>query len=132
MAIPTGLRLIGIGLGAGATRLPPDTNFWKPLSTEDVVALVSGTRDGFAELGFETDLEGDFCSGRDRLRELNLHDCLVLRIAVIRLNEVHGGGEIAHAFDFKLGHIVIGAELLFPLAAVVARASAPTNFTNET
>src|SRR3954452_21519260 len=132
MAIPTGLRLIGVGFGARATRLPPDTDFGEPLSAEDVIAFVSGTRDGFAELCFETDLEGDLCAGRDRPRELNFHDGLVLRITVIGLNEVHCGGEIAHAFDFKLGHIVIGADLLFPLAAVVARASAPTNFTNET
>src|ERR1035437_2993488 len=95
--------------------LPPDTDLGKPLPGKQEGALVSSARDNLREGRLELDFELHILPRLDRTRQLQLEDRLVVRVTVIRRDELHLLGQVSHAGDLKGSHLVRAIILRFPL-----------------
>jgi len=79
---------------------PPDPDFGEPLADHIEIAHVSCARYYLRHLIFEGDFELHVGTSSDRLWQPDLHDCVVFRVGVVGLREVHGAGDVSHSDDF--------------------------------
>ena len=70
--------------------VPEDAGLGVPLASHDEVALVAVAGDGERELIVEGEVEGDGVVGRERVGEGDLGYGVVLLVAVVGGDEVHG------------------------------------------
>src|SRR5208283_3643415 len=68
--------------------MPPDADFWEPLTGEQEIALPSGTLQGLRELIVKSNFELDVAIGRNGLRQMNLDNSLIVFVAVFGLDEL--------------------------------------------
>jgi len=92
--------------------MPPHAHFREPLRHHKEIPLVAGALHHFRKLVVKCDFENDVRAWRDRLCELHLENRVVVRIAVVRLNELDALREVAlpcylERFHFA-GAVVLG------------------------
>ena len=83
--------------------VPKDAGLGIPLTSHDEAALVTVAGDGERELVVKGEVEGDGVVGSEWMGQGDLGYGVVLRVAVIGRDEVHGRGEVAVAVGLDVG-----------------------------
>ena len=122
----------GVKLVAVPGVFPPHADFREPLADHIEIVGVAGAFDDFGKLVVESHAKRDGSAGSDRLRQGHLKYGVVIRVVVIRLDEFHLGGQVAHAFDFEFIHVYRAVMFWIPfgIGAIAARAG-EANFGHE-
>src|SRR5215472_15569713 len=94
--------------------MPPDSDFGEPLPAEQEIALPSGARLGLREFGLEVDFELHECAGGNRFPKAQIHDRLIILIAVVRGRELQVGSRVPLADNLDLLNLFGAVKLVLP------------------
>src|SRR5215471_1121839 len=82
--------------------VPEDSGFGIPLASHEEVALVAVARDRDGELIVKRHVEGDGVVGSEQMRKSDFGYGVILGVAVVGSDEVHGWRQVAVAVGFDV------------------------------
>ncbi len=95
--------------------VPPNSHFRKPLAAEQEIAFPSRTSLGLGKFCLKGNLELNECARRDRFRDMQIDDGLIIFIAVVRSDVLQVLGDVPLVDDLNAFDVFGPVVLVFPL-----------------